>query len=117
MATRRMRLQGEISAPPFIEGDRIKVGVTAREEESGKAWSMEIELTQGNGPVFSDRALPFDVLKQAENTLYDYLARREVTDQLRMLRDQVVPHALGAAYHPVVGLRRNGEKVEYVLKG
>jgi len=116
MATTRMRLQGEVSEPPFIEGDRIKVGVTVRDEDSGRAWSMETELSQGSSPVFSERALPFDVLKQAENTLFDYLARREVTSQLRVLRDQVVPHALGAAYRPVVGMRRTGEKAEYFLK-
>jgi hypothetical protein len=116
MAITRMRLQAEVSDPPYIEDDCIKVGVTVKDEDTGRAWSMKTELSQGNGPVFADRALPFDVLKQAENTLYDYLAQREVTAQLRVLRDQVIPHALGAAYRPMVGERRTADKVEYFLK-
>jgi hypothetical protein len=111
-----MRLHGEVSDPPHVEGDRIKVGITVRDEDSGLSWSMETELSQRNGQVFSDRALPFDVLKHAENTLMDYLARREVTAHLRVLRDQVVPHALGTAYRPAVSTRRSGHKVEYFLK-
>jgi hypothetical protein len=111
-----MRLRGEVNEPPYVEGDRIKVGVTVHDEDSGKAWSLKTELTPGSAPGFADKGTPFDVLKQAEDILFDFLARRENAMQLRVLRDQVIPHAQGSAYRPVVDTRRVGDKAEYFLK-
>jgi hypothetical protein len=117
MTMGKMRLQAEVNVPPYVDGDRIKVGVTVKDAESGRAWSMQTELTQGNGTVFSEKALPFDVLKQAEDALFDYLMQREVTTQLRVLREQVIPHTLGTAYRPVVATRKSDGKIQYFLKG
>ena len=112
----KMRLQAEVNAPPYLEGNRIKVGVTVKDEESGRAWSMQTELITGNGTVFADKALPFEVVKEAEEALFAYVAQRGVATQLQVLREQVVPHAQGATYRPVVSTRTTDGKVEYFLK-
>ncbi len=113
-----MKLHAEISEPPFIEDGRIKVGITVRDHESGRAWTMESDLSEGaGGSGVAQTALPFDVVKQAEDALFLYVARREVASQLRVLREQVVPHAMGVTYRPMVGMGRKDGKSHYFLKG
>jgi hypothetical protein len=116
MGTVRMKLQAEVSSAPHLEGDRITVAVTVRDEESGRAWSVESDLSDGVTAAPSQDAMPFEVAKRAEDALFTYLARREVVAQLRFLREKVVPHALGTNYRPQVGLRNAGGKTEYFLK-
>jgi len=111
-----MRLQAEINDLPYLEGDRIKVAMRVWDEESGRAWSLESDLGEGLSPRSTEGALPFDVVKRAEDAVFAYLARSEVRADVRVLREQVIPHALGSTYRPMVDVRHKDGKVEYVLK-
>jgi hypothetical protein len=117
MAMAKMKLDAVISEAPYLEGDRIRVEVTVRDHGSGESWSLESDLSKGAGGLIgAQAALPFDVVKQAEDTLFVYLAQRDVAARLKFLREQMVHHAQGVTYRPLVGLRHTSGKPEYFLK-